>query len=510
MAAEEEQSPASGRRRGADRRRRAAACMLLALSAAAGCVAPGADVHLAPLYGRFAAAGGGTAREALGGLYQRRTDALGGAEQSLTIGPFYGYDRFPNGDWRARWIVPLGYTTHRTDEGKTTSWFVPLYYWTRGPQRDGSTEWRLATVIGLLMKSNSETGLEVGWFPFWGRFEDILTYDRILFFLWPFFVYAERGESVSYHYLYPVLGWTRGGGERSYHLWPLYGRATLAGRYDRSYFLWPFFHVANDHLGGGGEQPAHTWMVYPFFGRTKRGTYEATTVLWPFFGWASDPRSGFWAWDGPFFLVRIQRGPDGLERTRFWPLWSHLKTGDLEATNFLWPFIHLRHEKSGTSERDSAWVIPFWQSWDQVDHATGEEARWRKLFPVFQLEQHDGWERGSFPTLDPFWRNDIVDRHYAWIWKAWEWEQEGPLRRERSWLGLWRRERDAGEDRRSLAGLWSKRSYRRDGRSVTETSLLFGLLRWRVTEEQGFDMLPVAFPGPGWPAQREPAEGALP
>jgi len=29
---------------------------------------------------------------------------------------------------------------------------------------------------------------------------------------------------------------------------------------------------------------------------------------------------------------------------------------------------------------------------------------------------------------------------------------------------------------------------------------LFGLLRWRVTEGEGFDMLPVAFPGPGWPA----------
>ena len=34
---------------------------------------------------------------------------------------------------------------------------------------------------------------------------------------------------------------------------------------------------------------------------------------------------------------------------------------------------------------------------------------------------------------------------------------------------------------------------------MRETSLLFGLLRWRVTEGEGFDMLPPAFPGPGWP-----------
>ena len=39
-----------------------------------------------------------------------------------------------------------------------------------------------------------------------------------------------------------------------------------------------------------------------------------------------------------------------------------------------------------------------------------------------------------------------------------------------------------------------------------ETSLLFGLLRWRVTSGEGFDMLPPALPGPGWPEQEEPSE----
>lgn len=476
---------------------------LLALAAAGGgCAAPGADVHLAPLYGRFAAAGGGRSSEALGGLYQRRTQARDGALSKLTIGPFWSHDRYPNGDWSSRYLVPLGFTSHRQEEGRATSWLFPLYVWTRGPQADGSTEWRLAALPGFLMKSNSVTGRQMGWFPLFGRFEDVLTYERVVFVLWPLFVYAERNDSVSYHFLYPILGWTRGGGERSHHLWPLYGRARIEDRYDRTYLLWPFFHLVRNALGGGGEEPETTWMLFPLLGHTQRGTYQAWTWLWPLFGYAWDPRSGFWAWDGPFFLVRIQRGPDDVRRTRFWPIWSRLETADLQATSWLWPIVHLRHEVNGTSERESAWVVPVWQSWDQVDHATGAEAGWRKLFPFFQLERRDAWERGSFPTLDPFWRNDVVDRHFAWTWKLWEWEREGELRRERSWLGLWRRERDAGEDRRSLAGLWSARTYRRDGRRVRETSLLFGLLRWRVTEDEGFDMLPAAFPGPGWPAER--------
>ena len=72
--------------------------------------------------------------------------------------------------------------------------------------------------------------------------------------------------------------------------------------------------------------------------------------------------------------------------------------------------------------------------------------------------------------------------------------------------GLYRREKGRGEDRRSIAGLWAKRRYREDGRTVRETSLLFGLLRWRVTSGEGFDMLPPALPGPGWPEQEEPSE----
>ena len=150
--------------------------------------------------------------------------------------------------------------------------------------------------------------------------------------------------------------------------------------------------------------------------------------------------------------------------------------------------------------RDSVWIIPFWQSWDRLDKRTGETSDWRKLFPLFQYEREGAWRRGSFPTLDPFWRSELIDEHYSWIWKLYEWEEEAELRRERAWLGLYRRERGLGEDRRSIAGLWSRRKYRDGGRTVRETSLLFGLLRWRVTEDEGFDMLPVAFPGPGWPA----------
>ena len=84
------------------------------------------------------------------------------------------------------------------------------------------------------------------------------------------------------------------------------------------------------------------------------------------------------------------------------------------------------------------------------------------------------------------------------------------MRRDRSWLGLYKRERGPEEERRSLAGLWSSRRYRGEEGSVKETSLLFGLLRWRVTEGSGFDMLRPAFPGPGWPALEPSGDSTTP
>jgi hypothetical protein len=36
---------------------------------------------------------------------------------------------------------------------------------------------------------------------------------------------------------------------------------------------------------------------------------------------------------------------------------------------------------------------------------------------------------------------------------------------------------------------------------VRETSLLFGLLRWRASHKGGVELLAPAFPGPGWPAR---------
>ncbi len=479
----------------------------LAALALGSCAALDSDLHLAPLYTRVATADGGTLVEIGGGLYRQHRRDEGDFLEWRTLAPLYGIERQRDGSYVAEHPFLLG-RTRVQDDGQGFSYIVPLYVsWFR-PQPDGSPRRFVLTLPGFLWQQRGEE-VHGGWFPFYGRFVDVLTFDDLRFVLWPFYVRADRGGRVSHHILWPFFGWTTGGDESSGHVFPLYGRARREDRYDRTYVLWPFFHWQRNNLGGGGEEPEKAWWFYPFFGWKERGTYRAWTAFWPLFGYAHDPRSGFWALDFPFFLVRIQRGPEETtSRTRFWPFYSHLETEQLEATNYLWPFVHLRHENDALIERDSVTVFPFWQSWDARSKATGETSRWRKAWPFLRYERRGDWRAGALLDLDPFWRNDIWPRHVTGVFRLWEWEEEPAFRRERAFLGLYRRERGRGEDRRSLTGLWARRTYAEGERSVRETSLLFGLLRWRVTEGQGFDMLRPAFPGPGWPRPAQAADAA--
>lgn len=466
------------------------------------CASAGSDVHLAPLFTRLATADGGTLIEAAGGLYRQHRRDDGDFLEWRTLAPLYGIERERDGDWRAEHPFLFGRTRHVA--GETTSYLVPLYLgWSR--ISEAGEERSLFLSLPGLLRQRRGAHTHWGWFPFYGHFEELLTFDSASFALWPLYVRADRAGRVSQHFLWPFFGWTTGSGESSWHAFPLFARARWEGRYDRSYALWPFFHWQANNLGGGGEEPERVRWFWPFYGEIERGTYRSWTVLWPFFGFARDSRSGFWALDLPFFLVRLQRGPDETRRTRFWPFYSHLEGAGLSATSWLWPIGHRRHEDSSDFERDLAAIVPFWQTWDRRDKVTGEGSSYRKLWPLFRREGRGDWRTGALLELDPFFRNTLVPRHVTSFFHLYEWEEDPSCRRERALLGLYRRERGRGEDRRSLSGLWASRRYEDGGRAVRETSILFGLVRWRVISGAGFAMLPPAFPGPGWSRPREAA-----
>jgi hypothetical protein len=98
---------------------------------------------------------------------------------------------------------------------------------------------------------------------------------------------------------------------------------------------------------------------------------------------------------------------------------------------------------------------------------------------------------------------------YAWIWELYAHEKDHGAVHERSWLGIYRREKDENEDRRSFSLLWARRDwYDAQDRRVSDHSLLLGLIRWRTREDGMIRGLPPALPGPGWPLERSPRKKA--
>jgi hypothetical protein len=419
--------------------------------------------------------------------------------------PLGSFQRLEGGGHYARFLVPLG--TDVEELGERVTQLLPISRYSRRAGPDGEPEWRFISLPGIFWSKDSKGGMWRAVFPFGGRIRDSFTYDSIAFVLWPLFMRTEREGRTSYHFLWPIfVRSTKEGLPTSWRVWPLYG-VTFSEFYTRRFWLWPLFHRHHNEpaIMRGPDDVEDKWSLWPLFSYGRRRSYRAWSALWPFFGWASDPESGFWAWDGPWPLVRIQRPgkeTDVATRTRFWPFYSYYNGDELESTWLPWPLVNWRTESYNNGRRDSTFVIPFWQRWDKVDVQGEPAASWRKLWPVYQEYWEPAGARLAFPALNPLWHLPVIDDHYAWIYELYSRSWDATRVRERVWGGLWKRESDPFERRTYLTGLWASRRYASDGEVVRETSLLLGLLRWRTRGGRFEGLLPPALPGPGFPQAR--------
>ena len=500
------------------------------LAALAGCAAPGSDLHLAPFATRLATADGGTEFEGLGGMLFSRWEKrplIASTPQlsAYSLRPFYGWRNLGPDTERYDFLVPLGFWKRTGDS--VNSLLAPLYYYRSAPEdwrdkdRDSDAsevkrEFDLFVVPGLFWSKNRRGADKFGWFPFAGRLKDIATYDQLDFLLFPLYSKVQRGADTLTNILWPFFGFKTGKSEKvHWRVWPLVGRKALPGRFERGFALWPLFNWSRERLDKPADQQRFTFHSWPLFGWHQDRTYRSITSIWPFFGFAWDPRakaSGgepFRALDFPWPLVRVQSGgarPAADERLRFWPLYSYTKADGLKWWTTAWPLIHRQIEKTETHERASFYVLPFYQHWDLFRHKPVEDypevERWRRLWPLYRYERRGDAMRLAFPSLSPLARSSVFDFYYGWIWELFALEREGSRTKHRSWLGLYRREADAFEQRTSISGLWSSRHFEGPAGQVHETSLLFGLIRWRSGDPAaGPGLLPPAFPGPGWPSE---------
>ncbi len=478
-------------------------CLALPCLLLQACANTREERHLAPLYTQISRAGGGVEEEALAGAVRLRRDSPGGTLRQWGLRPLVIREKGENGDWLMRYLTPFG-RAERKD--KDFGWYLlPITLYTSQKQPQGEDTYTLITLPGIYWSRTDDGRTLRAWFPFGGVLERFVSFDRIEFALFPLWVRTERAGRETTHVLWPFFSKSSGAGGPAWRAWPLIGHGQYEDRYDRWFFLWPFFQWEHNRQWAGEERDERSWMVFPLYGYKRAGSYRAHTLLWPFFGWSSDPEQGFWAWDAPWPFVRMLENPAQDERRRrVWPFYSYYRGDGMESTWYLWPFYNSSYEEYPDAVRTTRWVLPLWQEWHRKAD-NGETTDYRKLWPLFEIDQGEpGLRRTAFPALNPLWRTPEIDEMYAWIWELYAREERpGGIRSERSWLGLYRRERDANEDRRSWVGLWANRQWQ-DTKGVerSDTALLFGLLRWSSGADGSLEWLAPALPGPGWPLER--------
>ncbi len=486
-----------------------AAGPLLALAAGLGsCATSGTEWNLAPVWSQHSRAGGGVEIEALAGALRSRVTYRGAAFEQIAVRPLWIRSRSADGNLVDRFLTPFGYAADRGDE---TVWqLLPIVRYDRRNLPGGEYDWTFFSLPGIYWSRRADGRTLRGWFPFGGVMERFLSYDRLEWVLFPLWLRTERSGRVTHHVLWPVFSHTHGTGGPSWRVWPLLGNSIYEGRYERWFFLWPVFLWQRNNLALPPSAQETKWMVFPLYGRTTAGNYRATTVLWPFFGWSHEEQKGFSAFDAPWPFVRVMRDPrNDVSRTRIWPFWSTYHGDGLDSSWYGWPIVNARREVYEHGEKDAVNIVPFLQTSQRRDEDAGKSLH-HKIWPLYRTEMRGESERMlAFPALNPLWRTPEIDEMYAWIWELYTRERSQEVVRERFWLGLWRREKDAYEDRQALMGLWAQRVWYAPGGKVRDTSILYGLLRWRSGPEAPFELLAPAVPGPGWPLERVPRNATV-
>jgi hypothetical protein len=413
---------------------------------------------------------------------------------------------------RSQFLFPFGRVVR--GEGEFSWWFLPFFDYRRETTEEGR-KWTFFSLPGIyLTRLPDGRNANIFW-PFWGQAEEVLYFDQLEFYLWPLFMRTVKEGRSEYHFPFPFLSYRSapdGGGWRA---WPLAGHTWIEDSYDRWFAAWPIFNFNRENLKAAPRHHSTRWTVFPLYSEITQGSLASRTYLWPLFGYADDPATGFWAWDGPWPLVRVRRpgntqlslAPDkqgNVERTRFWPFWSEYKGDGLTSYWYLWPLMNERHEEYFDSQRDAFQFVPFWTGWKKRS-ADGHTHSFKKLWPLYSYERRDSLRRYRLPDLSFFWYWPDFDEHYSWLYELYTTEVGPESVHERALAGVWRREHDADEQRAYLSGLWSRRDFSLGGEPVSEHSLLFGLLRWQNHGSEGLSLLRPAFPGPGWPVERVPS-----
>ena len=253
-------------------------------------------------------------------------------------------------------------------------------------------------------------------FPIAGTVKGLFAKDRIRFLLFPLYADSVEGEHRSWHFLWPFVQYSRGGGRHSFRVWPLVGWKAKEGRYQRSFILWPFFAHSRERLGS--EHPLDSWFFLPFYARQQTAFGKIQYFLYPFVSYQRSDRPGnrFREWNVPWPLVSIARG-DRYRKTYLWPFWGRQQRGTYSRDFLAYPLYWHSEYRNPAWVNERRYLLPFYWSWYLRDEKAQRERGLTKVWPLLSRTRAEGGEE-EWNVLSPLWFRDPdgFERNFGPLW----------------------------------------------------------------------------------------------
>jgi hypothetical protein len=295
---------------------------------------------------------------------------------------------------------------------------LPAFNHVRFEHPDGSEEVDTSLLPFVLTGSSPEEGSYFAFFPFGGTLRGLFGKDRIRFALFPLYADTQQGDHRSWHLLWPVFRYSKGGGKSSFQFWPLFGWKQKEDWYKKVFVLWPFF--ARVQLGLDTDRPTDSWFFLPFYARQQTPFGKIDYFLYPLFSYQRQERPGyrFREWTLPWPFVQIARG-DRERRNSFWPIWGKHTKPEYANTFFLYPVGRIVSYGTPAQRTQRRYVLPLYWDWRVTEEGRFAQGRF-KGWPFWDYTKRGEREK-EFRTISPlwFWRPEGgFERNYSDFWKV--------------------------------------------------------------------------------------------
>ncbi len=288
-------------------------------------------------------------------------------------------------------------------------------------------------------------------FPLIGDIRGYYARDRILFFLWPLYVFSSQGRGDDYNeihsILWPITGFYRGPEVKGFRLWPLVSYVKKEGEFNRAYFLWPLGHYREGRISRDNPGREKVFLFIPFYGYIKRPSFEFQ-MLFPLYGkldigkrkvrgyalglynqdynYRTGIREDRYFW----FIGRVRKPIPGFDPEEIdkdasqgggiFPFYTRLESDRKVIKNVLWPLgRYFYHDYDGYS-LTRKYFLPVYGNW-RKDFDDGTTTQRKFFFPFFRaFEYEDGRKETKALQLAFFFYGPLLERNWGPLYTIFE------------------------------------------------------------------------------------------